>query len=520
MSVTDLESSPLWTDERRPTFQPLARDASFDVAIIGGGITGLTAAYLLKNAGKRVAVFEKGRIGDAETGHTTAHLTMVTDLRLDALVRHFGREAAQSVWTAGQVAIDTIEAIVRQEKLECQFRRVPGFLHAGLTASDVQPADVQKEQDEFRQESNLAQELGFECQYLEQVPLFDRAGIRYANQAQFHPLQYLTQLAARVHGAGVEIFEQSELTETTENPLTLKVNGHCVRCERLIIATHVPLVGADSTLHAAYFQTRLYGYSSYVVGARIPKGRIAPANFWDTEDPYHYLRISEMDGYDYAIFGGEDHKTGQHSNPEECYARLEQLLKRYLPTAQVDHRWSGQVIETNDGLPYIGPVNDEQFVATGFSGNGMTFGTLAGLMACDWVLGRSNPWQELLHVERKQFRGGTWDYIKENMDYPLHLAKGYLMGIEGHKVTDVPAGEGRVLKLHGQRCAVYRGNDGHVEMRSAICTHMGCVVRWNNTEQTWDCPCHGSRFQTDGTVLAGPAESPLAEVETPSEAEE
>jgi Rieske Fe-S protein len=235
--------------------------------------------------------------------------------------------------------------------------------------------------------------------------------------------------------------------------------------------------------------------------------------FWDTSEPYYYLRIQPHGEGDYAIFGGKDHKTGQEINLDERYRRLEELLLSVLPGAELADRWSGQVIEAHDGLPYIGETAEHQFVATGFAGNGMTFGTLAAMMARDAVAGRKNPWSELFRPDRKKIFGGAWDYIKENIDYPYYMAKDRLRGAEGNSLDDVGAGEAKILRLDGDWVAAHRDRHGEAHACSAVCTHMGCIVHWNSAEATWDCPCHGSRFTPDGELLAGPAESPLATVD-------
>ena len=266
-------------------------------------------------------------------------------------------------------------------------------------------------------------------------------------------------------------------------------------------------------LSATVLQTKLALYTSYVVAGRMPRGKVPDALFWDTKDPYDYLRVQPRGNHDFVIFGGEDHKTGQVKETTDCYERLEGKLKSLLPDIEVTHRWCGQVIETPDGLPYIGGRGDRQYIATGFSGNGMTFGTVAAMIASDAILGRKNPWTELFDPSRSAIRRGPWQYLKENSDYPYYLIRDRFAGAEARSLRAVKRGHGKVIERNGQKVAAYRDEAGRVFLRSATCTHMGCLVGWNETERTWDCPCHGSRFRPDGNVISGPAESPLAKVD-------
>jgi Rieske Fe-S protein len=266
-------------------------------------------------------------------------------------------------------------------------------------------------------------------------------------------------------------------------------------------------------LPAAFLQTKLHPYNSYVIGGWVPRGTVEEALFWDSGDPYDYLRVDRRHDHDFLMFGGEDHKTGQVEDTAACFNRLEQRVKRLFPDIAVTHRWSGQVIETNDGLPYIGETAERQYVATGFAGNGMTFGTLSAMMFTDHVMGGKNPWAELFDPARTKIKGGLWDYVKENKDYPYYLIRDRFAGTGGQTVRAVKRGTGAVLEIEGKPAAVYRGLDGQIHARSAVCTHMGCYVHWNDAERTWDCPCHGSRFKVNGEVMAGPAEDPLARIE-------
>jgi glycine/D-amino acid oxidase-like deaminating enzyme/nitrite reductase/ring-hydroxylating ferredoxin subunit len=499
---------PFWIDTTSfPRFAKLSADERVDVVVIGAGITGLTAASLLIAEGKSVAVLERGRCAEIDTGHTTAHLTMVTDTRLSELVNTFGRDHAQAAWDAGLAAIWQIETNIRERDLDCDFEWVPGYLHAPRDPS------TQKDAVDFQEEATLASELGFDAEFVSDVPLFGGAGVRFDNQARFHPRKYLAGLARAIVAAGGRIYEHTEVSEFCDEPRGVKANGHTVTADDIVIATHNPLMGLTNIASATLFQTKLALYTSYVIAGRVNKGLVPDALFSDTGDPYDYLRIEPHRDYDLVIFGGEDHKTGQADDTNKCFDALQRRLASLLPDIEVTHHWSGQVIETPDGLPYLGRNKDHQYVATGFAGNGMTFGTLGAMIAVDGILGRGNPWTELFDPGRKKIRGGAWDYVTENKDYPYYLIRDRFAGSEGQSLRQVRRGEGKVLDLNGQRVAAYRDQDGTTSLRSAVCTHMGCEVRWNTAERTWDCPCHGSRFKPTGEVLAGPAESPLPEVD-------
>jgi glycine/D-amino acid oxidase-like deaminating enzyme/nitrite reductase/ring-hydroxylating ferredoxin subunit len=490
----DVKTTPYWFDSsKRSKFRPLGRSLSVDVLVVGAGVTGIVAAHLLKKAGLRVALLERDRLALRDTGHTTAHLTCVTDTRLHELVKHFGRQHAKAAWDAGMAAIDEIEQIVQNQNIACEFSRVPGYLHAPVTDGQAD------ERATLKKDAKLANDFGFNAAYLDRVPFINTPGVRFADQAKFHPLKFLFALAKEVHGGGSHLFENSAVKEFDSKKKRARVNGNWINYDRVILATNNPLLGESSLLAGMIFQTKLALYSSYVIGAVISRGTVPIASFWDTNDPYQYLRVDRHGQSDYAIFGGEDHKTGQARNTESCFRKIEKTLLKLVPQAKVDHRWSGQVIVTNDGLPYIGPNEEDQFIATGYCGNGFTFGVTAAGMARDWVTGTRNPWQDLFSPDRKKIRGGSWDYLMQDR----------FRSPDGKSLRAVKRGEGKILRLGRKKLAVYRDKQGRVKKMSAVCTHMGCLVRWNQAEATWDCPCHGSRFSAKGKVLAGPAETPL-----------
>jgi glycine/D-amino acid oxidase-like deaminating enzyme/nitrite reductase/ring-hydroxylating ferredoxin subunit len=497
-----------------PRFPSLSADLRVDVVIVGAGLTGITAAYLLKKEGVKVALLERATCAVADTGHTTAHLTYVTDYRLHQLVKTFGCDGAKAFWEAGAAAIDQISELAGSVARDSEFQWVPGYLHARLGETD------EKDRQLLEKDFELAQQLGFETEFIENVPFVNRPGVRFAHQAKFHPLKYLAPLVRAIPGDGSSVFENSPVDDVECDPLVVHSGSYKIKCDYLMIATHTPLLGKTGMLKGTLLQSKLALYTSYVLGARVRRAIIPEALFWDTSEPYYYLRVDRQPDFDYVIFGGKDCKTGQEEDPNQIFDQLQDTLKSILPDADIQQRWLGQVVETNDGLPFIGENEERQFVATGFCGNGFTLGTLAAVMARDRFLHRKNPWFDLFAMNRKKFHGGTWRYLKENLDYPYYMLRDRLARTSGGSTDDLPFGEGRILRLQGKKVAAYRDVNGKVTLCSPVCTHLKCIVRWNPADKTWDCPCHGSRFKPTGEVFSGPAEQPLEKLPWPEESEE
>lgn len=457
--TTARDPTPYWSDSAGfPRFSRLDADTEADAVVVGAGITGLTAAYELAAAKRSVVIIDRGRCASVDSGHTSAHLTMVTDTRLTDLVDQLGRAHAQAVWDAGLAAIARIDEVIRRHEIDCGFDRVEGYLHQ-------RPGDAgSREAERLERDAELAAELGFDATCVRETPLTGTPGVRVDGQARVHPRRYLAGLAKAVVAAGGRIHEHTDAGEFSDQPLAVTADGHRIACRDIVIATHNPLVGIGGTAGATLFQTKLALYSSYVVAGRVAKGVVPDVLLWDTADPYRYFRVETYRDHDIVILGGEDHKTGQVADTAERCPRLERALEALAPGVELTHRWSGQVIEA-----------------------------------------------DLFDPSRKAIRHGLWDYLKENSSYPYYLIRDRFAGAEGRSLRAVRRGEGKVVERNGGKAAVYRDAAGAVTVRSATCTHMGCLVRWNPSEKTWDCPCHGSRFAPDGRVISGPAEAPLAE---------
>jgi len=508
--------NPVWLRSApNPRYPALAGDLTVDVAIVGGGITGITAARLLQNAGRRVAVIESRRVGKGETERTTAHLTEALDTRYHALISKFGVEGARLAAEGQRTAIGTIAKFVERLSIPCDFRRVPGFLFA----------ERQDQVGELQREAAAAKRLGLLAALTDEVPLpFPTAlGLRFEAQATFHPRIYLQALAEAFVAGGGQILEETQVGEIEDGePCLVITERGVVTAAKVIVATHVP-VSTRLLLH-----TKLAAYRTYAVAVDMPPG--FDGLFWDLAEPYHYLRYQTVEERSYLIAGGQDHKVGEHEDTTEPFDKLEHYVRDHFgrPVAATDYRWSGQVIEPVDGLPYVGvnPGSDHVYVATGFSGNGMTQGTLSALMLADQLAGTKTPWDDLLDATRFKPLASAKAFVTENVTFPKQLIKDRLPrpGMEG--LGTIAQGEGEVLALDGQRLAVYRNSNGELSALSAVCTHLGCQVQWNTAEKSWDCPCHGSRFDPQGRVLNGPAVTPLeaqplpfVQEETPERAE-
>ena len=508
-------STSLWIQTAEPDrFAPLTADARADVCVIGAGIAGMTTAYLLAREGQSVIVLDDGRPGCGQTGVTTAHLSYEIDDSFQEMVRLHGREGARQAYASHRAAIDRIEAIVQLERIDCDFQRVSGYLFPAETHG---PREIDKELE-------AAKEAGVPVQRLDAAPtrgFYSGACLHYPRQGQFHPLDYLNGLVDAFVRLGGRIHTGTRAAAVAGGtPARVDTkDGVAVVAEAVVVATNVPF----NDLVAIH--TKQAPYHTYVIGARVPVDTITHALYWDTDDPYHYVRLQRVtnaqlggdngEPVDILIVGGEDHKAGQAQDAERRFGNLEEWMRRHFPAArEVEFRWSGQVMETQDGLAFIGrnPLDaDNVYVATGDSGMGMTHGTIAGILLTDLIAGRPNPWTELYDPSRIR-TGAAGEFVKENVNVALQYTS-WLTGGEVSSIDEIPPNGGAVIREGLRKVAVFRDEAGQLHRRSAVCTHLGCIVAWNPAASTWDCPCHGSRFDKLGTVVNGPAKSDLAKVD-------
>lgn len=506
----------IWMDTTdTPNFPPLTEDTRAKVCVVGAGIAGMTTAYLLTRAGRAVVVIDDGRIGGGETGRTTAHLSNALDDRYYEIMKLFGDQGSRYAAESHTAAIQRIEAIAAQEDIDCEFERLDGFLFL--------PPDGKR--SELERELEATHQCG-----LTDTGLFERApldafntglALRFPRQGQFHPLKYVTGLARAIVRDGGRIYcsTKAKTIEDGEPARVITADGHTILADDVVVTTNTP-VNDWMVMH-----TKQAAYRTYVIGVRIPKDSIPRMLLWDTLDPYHYVRVQSADkpgaDYDVLIVGGEDHKTGQGDNTDDHFGSLEQWARERFPMAQeVVYRWSGQVMEPVDAMAYIGknPGSDEHiYIATGDSGNGMTHGTIAGILLTDLITGRDNPWSKLYDPSRISFRSAP-EYAKENLNVADQYRSWLTKGDVG-KVDEIAADSGAVIRRGMHKIAVYKDAEGNVSACSAVCTHLYCIVDWNDTEKSWDCPCHGSRFDRFGRVVNGPAIADLEPAPVPVESQ-
>lgn len=490
-----------WSDGAElPAVPPLQEDVRTDVCIVGAGIAGLSTAAHIAEEGLSVVVLDRQGIGAGETGRTTAHLTAAIDARFQRLERFHGPEGAKLAAASHAAAIEVIASRTVRSPVDCRFERVDGYL--------FDPGD--DDTDTLHEEAEASRRAGLAVEEMPTTPLPFATGrcLRFPRQGQVHALRYLGALAAEVRGGRGRIFRGEATHFEDGEPTTVRTtSGFCVRARSLVIATDTP-VNDRFVIHTKQASSRTYAIAFSSPGD-FPRGL-----FWDTAEPYHYLRRARVGadpGEEVLIVGGEDHRTGEADDPDRRYDVLEAWTREHIAKlGRVTHRWSGQVQEPVDGLAFIGqnPGDRHVYVATGFSGNGITHGALAGLLLADLILGRPNEWAPLYEPGRISLRAAP-GFLRENAKTAGHLAE-IISGGDVDDEQEVAPGEGAIVRRGLRKVAVHRDAAGRLHERSAYCTHLGCVVAWNGAESTWDCPCHGSRFDVDGRVVHGPAISPLA----------
>lgn len=497
----------IWSaTEAMPKFSALSEHLDVDVCVVGGGIAGITTAYMLMKEGKSVCLLEAFGLASGQTARTTAHFCTALDDRFFEIEKLHGEKGAKLVAESHRAAIEKVEEIVSKEKIECELEKLDGYLFS----LDDPRADVLQKELEATDRADLDVEL------LTRAPLsFFNTGpcLKFANQMQLHPLKYLAQLAMCVVKGGGRIYTDTPVVEVHGGTSAfVKTDlGYVVSCKSIVVATNTPI----NDLVAIH--TKQAPYRTYVVGFKVPVGSIPKGLYWDTIDPYHYIRLEKsMSGmHEILIVGGEDHKTGQDHNPEEKFKKLETWTRERFPMAsEVLYHWSGQVMEPVDAIGYLGrnPLDsDNVYVITGDSGNGMTHCTIGAMLITDQIMGRLNPWEEIYSPSRISFKAIP-EFLKENVNVMAQY-NDWLAAKPKPNFADLMPEDGVVFRDGLKMVAGYKDKFGNMEFMSAACTHLGGVVSWNDVEKSWDCPCHGSRFDRYGKAIEGPATKSLKRID-------
>jgi glycine/D-amino acid oxidase-like deaminating enzyme/nitrite reductase/ring-hydroxylating ferredoxin subunit len=504
MNVSSEKSISLWMGTKVLEDAPvLDKTETADVVIVGSGIAGMSVAWELAKAGKDVVVLDRGPIGKGMTSRTTAHLTAQCDDGFHQLIGRRGEEIAKAWYESQAASIDRIEANQRELSIKCDFRRLDGHLfHAPGTDAAILDREF-----EATTAVGMAifREQGVPFARQEKTP-----SLRYPGQATFHPLKYLAGLAAAIRKAGGRFYGETivENVEENQNGVTLTTaDGHVVTARQAVVATNSPINDKYA------IQGKQAPYRTYAMAFSVPRGALPDGLYWDTLEAYHYVRLQPGRGNgDYLIVGGGDHKSGEADDADARFLALESWMRNLLPVlGKEKHRWSGQIQDTIDYCAFIGlnPGSKRTYVATGDSGQGITHGTVAGMLIGGLILKGESPWTEVYDPSRTPVKAaGT--FLSENLTVLKNFLE-YVAPGEKESWDELKPGEGAIVRKAMNKVAAYRDANGRLYLRSARCPHLGCHVHWNSFEHCWDCPCHGSQFAPDGTALNGPAFSALEE---------
>ncbi len=495
----------LWQDQvpDYETKQTALPQTTFDVIIAGGGITGLTTALLLQKSGKQCLLLEANTIGFGTTSGTTAHINTLVDTTYAQIAKDFGKEGATLVAQATKEACALIKENVSTYQIDCGYAEAPGFVYA-------QNEEQNKELDEILQ---ATKEVGLEASESGTIPVpipFSKA-MRIEAQAGFHSAKYALALAKELEAAGGTIITHCRVQKWEDKEaVTVETSLGNVQGKAFIMGTHI-LLGVN-LLHL-----RCAPYRSYAIAVELEDDNYPDGLAYDMYDPYRYYRTQETDGKKYLVAGGEDHKTGHEENTEAPFLRLEAYVKQYFKVKNIAFKWSSQYFEPSDGLPYIGHVpghtKGNVYVATGFSGNGITYGNVAAILLRDMLTGKTSRYEELFAPGRIKPVAGFTEFAKENLDVAKEFVKGFFTKEKIESLSALAHGEGKVVEWEGEKMGLYKDEAGGLHAVNTICPHLKCHVAWNDAEKSWDCPCHGARYDIDGTLITGPAAHDLKKID-------
>jgi glycine/D-amino acid oxidase-like deaminating enzyme/nitrite reductase/ring-hydroxylating ferredoxin subunit len=502
MIKRDGTCTSLWQENAAYLSRNSSSAKHFDVAIVGGGITGITTGLLLQQAGKSCVIFEAQNLGFGTTGGTTAHLNTLLDTPYTTISKNFGKDNATLVAQAATDALNLIEKHVKEYEIFCDYEKTAAYLFS-------QDA---KETKELKEIHDACLEVGLQAQFVDNLPIslaYEKV-MHIGEQAKFHPIAYLHALAAEFEHAGGIIKQQCQVHNVSDdNHVKIETSHGSFTSNSLIYATHIPL--GVNILH-----TKCLPYRSYAMAVKLASDNYPAGLCYDMKDPYHYYRTQIINGSEYFIAGGFDHKTGHEPNTELCFRDLENHIRKHFNVAKITHRWSSQYFESVDGLPFIGRLpghTDNVFVATGYGGNGMTYSHVAAVVLSDLIVKGESRYEHLFSPTRIKPLASFTNFVTHNADVIKEFVGKWFSADDLNQLADLAPDEGKVVRYEGSTIALYKDLQGTLHAVSPTCKHMGCGVNWNRAERSWDCPCHGARYSFDGQVLTGPAETDLNKIE-------
>ncbi|WP_294200947.1 FAD-dependent oxidoreductase [uncultured Chryseobacterium sp.] len=493
----------IWQEEIKRFSSKAGLHQMFDAAIVGGGITGISTALQLQQSGKKCILLEAANIGFGTTGGTTAHLNDFFDTTFTEAINDFGKDNAQLLAEVGQEAIGIIETNIKNYNIDCNFERKKAYLFALDEKQEKQLEDI----------VDGASKVGHEMMYVDEIPFpipFKKA-VSIPDQAQFHPVKYIKVLCEAFINTGGIILEDclAEKHDEQDDVIILKTSKGEIKAQHLIYATHIP--PGLSILHTTNAPYRSYAMAFSLKDENYPKDL-----GYDLIDPYHYYRVQEINGETLLIAGGEDHKTGHEEDTGECFSRLENYVRKYFDVETAYYSWSSQYYEPTDGFPYIGKLpgsKGKAYTATGFRGNGMIFGTISSRIISDLIINGNSKYENIFNPSRIKPIAGFTSFVEENAVVAFHFIKDKLFKEKITSLHEINEGEAKVVKYEGDSYALYKEATGKVHLVKSTCPHAKCEVRWNSAELSWDCPCHGSRFNINGKILTGPSVMALQKVD-------
>ncbi len=495
-------NTSLWQDSVNEFGSPGNIDSSvlYDVVIVGGGITGISTALLLQTAGMNCLLLEAHNLCFGTTGGTTAHINTLLDVPYSTIEKNFNKEKSKQMAASVTEAVNLIHDNINNYSIDCDYK----------TAVAILFAQDDKQRDELEKISKATNDAGIENNFIEEIsiPISFLKAIKVPGQAKFNPVRYVHALAGQFEKAGGTIIQECRVlsADENENVIIETSKGKC-RSKFLVYATHIP--PGVNLLHF-----RCMPYRSYAMAVTLKNDAYPGDLIYDMYDPYHYYRTQEIDGQQYFIVGGYDHKTAHEDNQEYCFLKLESHIRKHFDIDKVEYKWSSQYYESPDGLPYIGqlPGHEKIYVATGYGGNGMPYSHVAALSLKRTICNEENPYQDLYDPNRLKPVAGFSNFVSHNADVVKQFASKFFSGEDLKELGELATNEGKIVKYKDEKLAIFKDENGAVHALSPICTHVGCEVKWNNAERSWDCPCHGTRYSYDGRVMTGPAVKNLAKV--------